>query len=130
MPSDVRGAFEQFLVGGRAGFDFSGAQVKLLIVGPVQIHSSAARFPAPTGGFQLEHRVARDPPQVAAGCAGDEQIFDHLADGPHPEEFALLCQSAQVSDKGRFALQAIWVVWVADDNYRVSLSHPKLVSQE
>lgn len=72
MPCDVRGAFEQFWVGGRASFYFSPAQVKLLIVGSVQVHSSAACFPAPTGGFQLENRVADDASQVAAGCAGGE----------------------------------------------------------
>jgi hypothetical protein len=129
MPCDVGGAFQEFDVGGRARFDFGGAQVKFLIVSAVEVDASTARFAAATGGFQLENGVAGDAVQVSARGAVDEQVFEHFADGPHSEEFAFLGEGSHVADEWWFALEVVGVVRVSDDGHIGSLGLTTLVCQ-
>ena len=88
---------------------------------------SATGLTATTGGFQLEDWVAGDAVQVTALCSVLEQVLEHLADGPHAKQFALAGEGSHVLDEGWFLLEAIGVVWVADDDHFGSLQLTKKI---
>jgi hypothetical protein len=130
VPRDVGSTFEQFGIGGHAGFDFGSAEVKFLIVGPVEVNSGTSSFATTTGGFQLEDWVAGDAVQVSARRSLGKQIFEHFADGPHPEQSALIGQDWHVTNKRWFLLETIRVMRVSDNSHLGSLGLTDLVYQD